>query len=298
MHKELFSQNTHFYKILKENTYSSLINMQIKKPIFIMGIPRSGTTILYRLFTQHRDVAYFENYCSRLANHPSLFRFIPLLLKYQKLRYNITRPKPSVGDVWDQFYKRLDRLDETRLNERIKNYYYSAIKAELKTFNVTRFVNKRTDHCLRIRWLNAMFPDSYFILIRRDPKSIISSNRVKITQKIELSYNPDSPYHAILKRFQKNCTIIESIIKYHNYVNEILSKDLPIIKDRTKEIHYADFVKNPRDVLRSLFEFIEFQWYDKLEQFIPKQLEQQNDEKWKSLPEEEKNILEQEFSVF
>jgi len=60
MHKELFSQNTHFYKILKESTYSSLTKMQIKKPIFIMEIPHSGTTILYRLFTQHRDGDSYE----------------------------------------------------------------------------------------------------------------------------------------------------------------------------------------------------------------------------------------------
>ena len=77
--------------------------MKFDKPIFIIGTSRSGTNILYKLFTTHRDTAYFENYSSRFYKKPFMFRFIPMLMKYQKLKYKIDRPKTSEGWVWDRF---------------------------------------------------------------------------------------------------------------------------------------------------------------------------------------------------
>ena len=32
----------------------------IEKPIFIVGVPRSGTTLLYTLLAQHKDLGWFS----------------------------------------------------------------------------------------------------------------------------------------------------------------------------------------------------------------------------------------------
>ena len=34
---------------------------EIKKPIFIVGVPRSGTTLFYLLLSQHPDLGWFTN---------------------------------------------------------------------------------------------------------------------------------------------------------------------------------------------------------------------------------------------
>ena len=34
--------------------------LEIIKPIFIVGVPRSGTTLLYHLLAQHPDVGWFS----------------------------------------------------------------------------------------------------------------------------------------------------------------------------------------------------------------------------------------------
>ena len=66
--------------------------MKFNQPIFILGLSRSGTTILYKLLTSHEDTAYFDNYSSKFYKQPYLFRFIPLLMKYRKNKseYSVT----------------------------------------------------------------------------------------------------------------------------------------------------------------------------------------------------------------
>jgi hypothetical protein len=281
--------------------------MEILKPIFITGVPRSGTTILYNLFTEHKDTAYFENYSSRYFEKPYMFRFIPLLIKYQKFRYGVSRPKRSEGWVWDRFHKPLDYLDENDFAEAEKKYYYNAIKIQLKAFNAKRFVSKNPRNCLRIRWINAMFPDAYHIVIMRDPKPVINSMyQAFLKQKkkwgsalfqkpTKITHNYYRGYGYIKEMLGVDTSEFNTCINYYNYMNNTLKKDLSIIRNKTIEIYYNDFIKEPRKTLKKLFNFTELDWYTELEKKIPEKLDLQNNEKWKLLPDEERKILLKEF---
>ena len=71
----------------------------IAKPIFVLGVARSGTTVLYRTFVKHKDTAYFEHYSNKFSEHESFFRYIPIRMfsgdaqkvcrKYSYLMYGI-----------------------------------------------------------------------------------------------------------------------------------------------------------------------------------------------------------------
>jgi len=282
-------------------------NLTITKPITIIGVPRSGTTILYKLFTEHKDTAYFENYSSRFFQHPKMFRFIPILMKYQKWRYNITRPKRSEGYVWDRFYTQLEYLDEKNATDEIKEYYYKAIKYQLKAFNAKRFVSKNPQNCLRIKWINELFPDAYYIIIWRNPKSVISS-MYQIYQKKKPRWSDDKVlnmsrknpnyfrgWYYRKKKLGADLSEIEACIKWYKLMTNTLKKDLSLIKNKMFEINYSEFIKNPSEIIKNLYEFSELNWYNQLEKVIPDKLEADNDEKWKKLPTEQKLILEQEF---
>ena len=277
--------------------------MEIVKPIFILGVARSGTTILNRLFIQHKDTAYFENYSSRYYRKPYMFRFIPLLKKYQEFRYKISRPEPSEGWVFDRFYRHLDYLDESNVTKKIKEYYYNSIKYQLKAFKVNRFVNKNPRSCLRIKWLNAMFPDAYYIVINREPKPIISSmyEQLKkwkndpVERNRDLKYR-DSGYGHIIDKLGKNKNELEVCFNYYNTLRTNLENDLHIIRDRTIVIDYEKFVEQTREHMKKLYKFTELQWYDQLEEKIPKKLISNNNEKWKKLPKNEIEKLESFFT--
>jgi len=268
--------------------------MKFKEPIFILNPSRSGTTVLYRLFASHKDTAYFERYNAKLYKHPSLLRFVPLLLKYQKLRYKTVRPIASEGMIWIRFFSPIEYLDESHATEEVKNYYYNAIKYQLKAFNATRFVSKNPRSCMRIKWINAMFPNAVYIVVKRDKKAIISSmyRKLQLKEKLWRKKFPNTTknflgsYAIIKKRLGEDISDLQACIGYHELYQNALNKDLPVISDRTITIQYEDYVKDPRNTIKKLYEFTHLEWYDELEEFIPKQLKLGNDEKWKTLPDD------------
>ena len=211
---------------------------------------------------------------------------ISLLHKYRKIRYGIDRPKPSQGLIFERLYNRFEYVTEINITPKTKKFLFDAIKTELKVFKTERFVNKSPRHCFRIRWLNNLFPDAYYIIIWRDPKSVISS-----------STRRQWPNWSLFKeKFGKDLSDIEICINHYLFYKKHLLQDLPLIKDRTIDIQYEDLVRNTRDELKRLYKFTELEWYDELKKDIPEHLELRNNEKWKTLPVDDRILLEKKFS--
>lgn len=273
--------------------------MNFKQPIFIIGTSRSGTNILYKLFTSHKDTAYCENNSSNFYKKPYLFKFIPLKMKFQKFRYKIDRPKTSEGWIWDRFYSPLQYLDENHVTEEIKNYYFSALKYQLKAFNAERFVGSNPRNCMRIKWLNKMFPNAFYIIISRDKKSVLSSMYQEITKKRKKWGDKflESPstlrgYGHIKKILGENDSDIQTCIDWYELYLNTRNNDLPLVSNRTIHVKYEDFVKDSRNTIKRLYDFTNIEWYDGLEKLIPEHVDLTRNERWKLLPDEiKKDVL-------
>ncbi len=50
--------------------------MNVERPIFILGPPRSGTSLLYKTLAVHPDLAWFNRNFKRLPEWPRLARFL------------------------------------------------------------------------------------------------------------------------------------------------------------------------------------------------------------------------------
>lgn len=267
--------------------------MEIIKPIFILAPARSGTTIFYNLFTRHKDTAYPEHFLDKYWLTSWKIRLIPLMVKQQIWRYK-KRPLPHEGKFWRKFYPYSTQLNESNLNYTEKNYIYSVIKAELKAFRAKRFVDRSHDFMLQIKFLNALFPDAYYIIINRDPKAVVNS----IFTMMKSDWNPkkeENTYGKVVEKFCKNVLLLQGCINYYNYYIDTMKKDLSIIRNRIIQVSYENFVKDPRDQLKKIFEFTEISWYNDLKNEIPKVLELKNNEKWKILSESEQEILNKAF---
>ncbi len=267
----------------------------IVKPIFIIGIQRSGTTILDNLFTRHKDTAFFEGFCNRYYMTPWKFRLLPLQIRRYK-----ARPRSTEGRVWRRYFSEIDYLDESHATEEIRRYYYSAIRAELRAFRAHRFVNKNPSHCLRLRWLNAMFPDAYYILIWRDPRAVVHSIYQKMLSYWDMQMQTEyehgyKGYVSIKEVFGKEDSKLQACINFYNYSKSILQQDLQVAGNRVTEVLYEQFVMNPREELKRLYNFTGLKWYDDLEAEIPPILTMGNSSKWRALPDEDRRLLEDAF---
>jgi hypothetical protein len=187
------------------------------------------------------------------------------------------------------------------LTEEMRRYYASAIKWELWAFRATRFVNKNPAHCLRLRWLNAMFPDAQYILIKRDPIAVVHSIYQKMLMywgtQLRTEYEHGYKGYVTIKDvFGMGLTRLETCLNFYNYNKSILEKDLHIIGNSLITVNYEDLVAAPREHIARLYRFAGLEWYDELEDSIPEKLATENNRKWQGLPPEERKLLEEEFT--
>jgi len=269
--------------------------MKIDKPIFILAPARSGTTIFYNLFTRHKDTAFPEHFADKYWKSSWKFKLIPLMVKQQIWRYK-KRPLPHEGGFWRKYHPYSTYLDETDVTLQEKNYIYSAITAQLRAFNAKRFVGRVHDFMLQIRFLNELFPDAFYIILKRDPKAVVNSQyKMMLGVWKKNGVGSGNNYGRVIEKFAKENSVLESCINYYNHYVNTMEKDLSLIKEKTKFVQYESFVKNPRYELKRLYEYTDLPWYDELKNDIPEVLELTSLDKWHSLPDHEKEILENAF---
>jgi Sulfotransferase family len=114
-------------------------------PIFVLGCPRSGTSVLLQALLQSPEL----------------------------------RSVQSEGHIlWDEFHHPRDRswdsdaLGAVDVSRREREYVYRAIRWWARG---RRFVDKTPENCLRVPYLDALFPDARFVFLRRRAADNVSS---------------------------------------------------------------------------------------------------------------------------
>lgn len=250
----------------------------IQKPIFIVGCHRSGTTILYDTLAQHPDLAYFTNASALLPKTPIFSNWFSqgvmgdtTVERFVKDGLEVSPRSPSEGiRIWE-FYANNDDshyLDESYENDQMEIFLKRTIQKHLKYFQKTRFINKNPDNSSRIRYLNKLFPDAYFIHIVRDGRAVCQS-LLKFRKAAADFFGVDHRHATSGVKSEKWLEIkqlwdtdpIRSIGLLWLDVMETLERDRELIApNRYLEIRYEDFVAAPFSYLQKLVQFSELSW--------------------------------------
>lgn len=140
---------------------STLLNMaiwlpqvrQVHEPIFILGMGRSGTTILSKVLSLHPDVS--------LLNEPKLIWH--LAYHFEDLAGNYT------NDIAKY------RLGEEEVNDNINKAMHRMYGFILKCTGSTRVVDKYPELIFRVPFVKSIFADAKFIFINRNGFDTIQS---------------------------------------------------------------------------------------------------------------------------
>jgi Sulfotransferase family len=194
-----YFQNDHFFNYilskiktllsrLEDSRYKNRWkNIEIKKPIFIIGPHRSGTTILQQALCLHSAIATPRSYSDILDMSPILSQRVvrPLMPGLSdrivdRIIVGSDTPQEAQG-LMSRYFDRDSVSYDPISSEGLRNYMRKLLYLEEKT----RFLWKAPYVTNHVPEMASEFPDSQFIYIHRDPVTCVDSKLkfIKIWQE-------------------------------------------------------------------------------------------------------------------
>ena len=162
---------------------------EVAGPVFIVGPPRSGTTLFYQSFIHRFQVGYLSNVMDWFPGRPCVGYKIQKLLLNRKSATSQVEPFRSqygkttgllgpyeAGPFWYQWFPHGDDgiITGADLTSQNQNAMRRAV-ARLQRISGTPVVFKNVYNILRIDALHTVFPTALFISIVRNPVEIAQS---------------------------------------------------------------------------------------------------------------------------
>lgn len=161
----------------------------VRKPVFFIGMPRSGTTIAFEAFARHKDLAWPTNYTALFPRLPQLnsvrrlidnrrVQLVGRKNQYGRPRFgNRALPVPNEAyEFWNMYGDSRFARDylQLRPDERTRNQLTRAVDALVSWQGKKRFAAKLTGPP-RIEFLSTVFPDALFVHVVRDGRAVVHS---------------------------------------------------------------------------------------------------------------------------
>lgn len=227
--------------------------------IYVVGLPRSGTTLLSQLLSRYLSVGYINNLIARFWMNPEVgIRISETVIKRSersKIKFKSIQgvsEEPwgphEFGYFWSHWLKLDDFTSHKLSNRHLLKVDKKGLKKQLKTIiNVFQspVVFKNIICGLQASFLSSIHPNSLFILIERDTKSVASSilkcRKQRFgNERIWWSVKPSS-YSKIIKIESPIKQIKCQILDTSNDLNHELEKpNVNCIR-----IKYEDLCSNP-----------------------------------------------------
>lgn len=155
----------------------------IDRPILIVGVGRSGTTLFLRMLGMHPSTAWFSNLTNQ---HPSavwttLFSRVldlPVIGDHVRYGWRMTpKPRESVAVlnyVTNNTFTLPRELSAADVTAAVRDCFQDYVRRVLWYQGKPRFLHKHTGFA-RTEYLSAIFPDALFIHIVRDGRAVAHS---------------------------------------------------------------------------------------------------------------------------
>ncbi len=215
--------------------FEDLINLELeseeiddlKDPVFLIGFPRSGTTLLDTILRTHKSIKVIEekSLVDELINH---------------LNKNTGGELLKLNTIEKNFIRKL------------RNFYFERRKALVSYEKNTIFIDKMPLNIFYIPELKKIFPKSKFILAIRNPCDVVLSCFMQ----------PFLPNDAMNNFFN-----LEDTAEFYDLVMKLWKKYCATFNLNLHILKYEEVVNNFDYTLKSLIKFLEVEWSDDLKNF-------------------------------
>lgn len=231
-------------------------------PVFIVGPPRSGTTLLYQLMAASLDVGYINNFMARFWLAPVVGAYLSAqvlgISKQADVHSDLGRTKGlggvhEFGYFWKRFFP-----GKTDYAADIDAESEALLKREVGTMQSVlgkRLVFKNLTCGLRIAPLAKVFGEPVFIEVRRSPLAnamAILKARRKFHGNEDVWWSLEPGNLDELKKLPVPLQLEAQICR----LREDISSAVKRTGARHMVVAYEDLCTNTEEILRDLAEFI------------------------------------------
>jgi len=245
----------------------SYLNQEISRtypPVFILGAPRSGTTLLYQLLMSAFTFSYIPNISNTFYMCPiTAVRFGRRWCKNYQSSFTSTfghehgcMAPSEAGNIWNRWFPYEKREG---YNYTPKDFLSNASRQDIYRFvahveNMFRapFLTKNVKMSVRIPALHEIFPDALYIHIQRDPVQAATS-LLRIRRKLNKSW-----WSVLPKDYQKiiNKPDAEQVCYQVYYTENDIAEDLTLIdSSRIFKLQYEQLCQTPVEHLDGIYQF-------------------------------------------
>lgn len=235
-------------------------------PIFIIGAPRSGTSLLYELMITRFRFAYMSNAAHRFYKTPlgasRLFaRAIDNWEGNFTSRYGHIQGwgAPNEGGwIWRRWLDDGDWRDETGIDDTSVADLRRVI-AGFSRLAKAPFLNKNVMHSNRLRLMQKIWADAIFIEVRRDTldnaRSIVRAERAEGGPQ---KHGDDwwSVRPRLAKQYAGQADTSRAVAQVIGVARDIAQDMAEIGENQLLSIDYSDMCRDPRAILTQISQFL------------------------------------------
>ncbi len=275
-----------------------LSGIPVDRPIFIISLPRTGSTMLQNIICAHEQVGYFShtmnNYYPYFAPVDWLREKLDLNLKGERfIGDSIMVDTTSASDpihIWNSWIRkdpfvakhvlyRKEDLSQEQIDE-----IYTSIKKALwcQKGGKNRFLIKSPGMLAYLPLVNDLFPDAKYIHLVRDPRHCANS-LIKLTKKSIAQIELISKEIKNYKHAGKTPVSYPHVPKLPEYMEQfgvdniktaanVVEDSINMVNDyrdnlaNFHEVRYEDILQNPSQKLEELLNFCDLELPDKSNQ--------------------------------
>ena len=233
--KEEFKKERYIDTVNKRLTFFS--EFELKKwslkfseergPFFLLGFPRSGTTLLDTILRSHDGIEVIEE-------KPILDKFIDTL-------------KSEINND----FSKLEKMDEKFFNKMRKTYFEERNKY-IKFDKNKIYIDKLPLNIIFIGEIYRFFPNAKFIIALRNPYDVTLSCFMQ----------QFTPNDAMM-----NFISLNDAVQLYDLVMTLYLKYKRLFNSNIYEIKYENVVTNFDKSIKDLLNFLDIEWQDKMKKF-------------------------------
>jgi hypothetical protein len=252
--------------------HPEIVEGPVAAPVFILGLPRTGTTLLHRLLgrdPQNRVLLGWETDCPAPPPETATYENDPRITRSQRDFNGLNWINPRFRQIHEVGAQLPEECINLMANDLVSLWFalaydtpayrdwfngldhtrcYENHRRQLQLLQYrhagTRWVLKAPIHMLGLGSLLRVYPDAHFVQTHRDPAAVVPSSASLIAtfrQPLHRHADPERVGSAVLEDLHRWWSAAQRV--------RATAVDLPWI-----DVEYRDLVANPMAVVRTIYD--------------------------------------------